>query len=134
MVTSDPVPDVVGITKKGLSGLGRLCAPEYLSKSSPPSDTKILVAFEVSITDPPPTAIIASHWCSRYKLAALRTVSKLESGGTSSKIAPITASVDSNAASMGASKLLARTPLSVMIKGRVAPNVASSNGMCSKAA
>src|SRR5690606_39891106 len=61
MVTSEPVPDVVGITKNGFSGLGRLCAPEYFSRSSPPSETRILVALEVSMTEPPPTAMIASQ-------------------------------------------------------------------------
>ena len=94
----------------------------------------MLVAFEVSITEPPPMAIIASQLLSRYSCAARRTVPKLESGGTSSKIAAISASVDSKAASIGASRLLARTPLSVMMSGRLAPKVESSNGICSSAA
>ena len=35
---------------------------------------------------------------------------------------------------MGASNWLLRTPLSVMIIGRLEPSVASSKGMCSNAA
>ena len=134
MVTSEPVPEVVGITKNGLSGFGKLCAPEYFKRSSPPSDTKILVAFAVSITEPPPTAKIASQPLSRYIFATSRTVCKLLSGGTLSKIAAIFASASLKADSIGVSKPFARTPLSVMISGFFAPKVASSKGMCSSAA
>ena len=59
--TINPSCEIVGITKNGFSGLGRLWAPEYLSRSSPPSETRILVALEVSMTEPPPTAMIASQ-------------------------------------------------------------------------
>ena len=46
----------------------------------------------------------------------------------------MTASVVLNAASIGLSRPFARTPLSVMMSGRFAPKVASSNGICSNAA
>ena len=134
MVTSLPVPAVVGTTNSGLSARLRLCAPENCSRSSPPSETSTLTPLLVSMTEPPPMATMASHWCSRYCAAALRTATRLLSGGTSSNTTAIAVCDALKMDSTNASSPAPRTPLSVMTIGRTMERVESSNGRCSRAA
>ena len=65
MVTSEPVPEVVGITKMVLTVLADYAHLNISVTHHHLQSPKMLVAFEVSITEPPPTAIIASQLLSR---------------------------------------------------------------------
>ncbi|OPY92390.1 MAG: hypothetical protein A4E73_01187 [Syntrophaceae bacterium PtaU1.Bin231] len=88
-VTSEPVPAVVGTATSGRSGRRSAPAPLKRMRSSAPSETRMLTALAVSMTEPPPTARIASHPFRRYRPARRWTTARSESGGTSSATAPM---------------------------------------------
>ena len=82
LVTSLPVPAVVGMTMCGVCGRVRSWIPSKFSRP-PPSVSRMQIPFPVSMTLPPPTLTTQSAPFSRAKAAARFTMPTPVSWGTS---------------------------------------------------
>ena len=133
--TSDPVPAVVGRQASGASSRGRprpsssRGGPKYPSHSrgSPPWVKITFAALAVSMTDPPPTARMASAPCSRAASAAAMTAALSESWGTASKMPATARPPSAMPACTPSISPVARIPSSVMTRTRLAPSLENSN-------